>query len=148
MQRMQRDPSATAKARERERKEEARTGLGGLSFKPVKLASSTAATTNTSAASLSAVGLSGGFKKGGFKSAFAPAVESKGGGGGAGVKVEAEEGVGVGGVKVKMEESEERGMSRGALKDEEWESSTDDEDYYDPRYPTGCAEMRCSAARR
>ena len=69
---MQRDPNATSKARERERKEDEKSGL---SFKPVKLGGD-------------AGSLSKGFKKGGFRSAF--------GGGGAVVDVPVADGEGKG----------------------------------------------------
>lgn len=63
----------------------------------------------------------GGFKKGSFKNAFAPADRDE---------------------EVKKEDSpDESGASKAPpAKDEEMEDSdvTDQEDYYDPRQPTGC----------
>jgi len=62
----------------------------------------------------------GGFKKGGFKNAFAPAEEEE-------VKEEVQKEVKMENVKVQEEEEEEVDSD-----------VTDEEDYYDPRKPTGC----------
>ncbi|CAF9921278.1 MAG: hypothetical protein GOMPHAMPRED_002278 [Gomphillus americanus] len=109
---MQRDPNATNKARERERKEEERSGMAGLSFKPVKLGTGA----GEGDEGMEAKGLSKGFKKGGFKSAF-----------------------GDGGVTVVPETKGENVEMGKAEEDGEVESESDEE-LYDPRRPTGCRE--------
>jgi hypothetical protein len=65
----------------------------------------------------SAAGGAGGFKKGGFKSAFAPAEDD----------VEKD---------VKQEDAEALNDKADVVMNDS--DVTDDEDYYDPRRPTGC----------
>lgn len=119
LSRMQRDPNATNKARERERKEDEKSGIGGLSFKPVKLGS----------AGDGAASLSKGFKKGGFRSAF--------GGGEAVVDVAAA----TDGISAVRD-----GETRRVEDDDAELESESEEDSYDPRRPTGC-EAGCSAGK-
>ena len=125
MKQMQLDPSLTAKARERERRADEKSGGLVAGFKPVKL--------GTGGPSGSAGGKAGGggFKKGGFKSAF----------GGTAVMPDQEVGAPA---KVKVEGQTLAGQENvpvGTTEDragEECESDTDEEDYYDPFQPTGC----------
>jgi hypothetical protein len=113
MNTMSKDPAAAAKARKAESREDGvvRVKLGGVGGGKEG-------------------GVSGsGFKKGGFRNAFGGGEEGKGGGKGVfGDEEEEEERV----VVVKREDS-------GGL-DGDGESGTDEEDYYDPRRPTGCWE--------
>ena len=66
----------------------------------------------------------GGFKKGGFKNAFAPADE--------------EVMVGKKDDKDGMVEAKSVHNAENVRPDEDDSDVTDDEDYYDPRYPTAC----------
>ncbi|OAL39344.1 hypothetical protein AYO20_01214 [Fonsecaea nubica] len=70
-------------------------------------------------ATKSAAAGSGGFKKGGFKNAFAPAVEEP---------------------KPELEKRHETEPPVAEKRDVDMDDSdlTEDEDYYDPRKPTGC----------
>ena len=88
-----------------------------------------------SVAGSSGAGTSGGFKKGGFKSAFAAAEDE--------VEVKKEQD----GVEVvaKLESAQEVEMT----KEEDVDSDvTDQEDYYDPRRPTGCTPACASVVAR
>jgi hypothetical protein len=88
-----------------------------------------------SAASSSGAGAGGGFKKGGFKNAFT-AAEDEGE-----VKKEQEGAEAV----PKVESAQDVEMT----KEEEVDSDlTDQEDYYDPRKPTGCTPACPSAVAR
>jgi Zinc-finger double-stranded RNA-binding len=69
----------------------------------------------------------GGFKKGGFKSAFGAGVEEQ-------IEVKKDEGFGVGEMRAKPALDEDSDM-------------TDEEDYYDPRQPTGCMPACASRVR-
>ena len=69
-------------------------------------------------------GSGGAFKKGGFKNAFAPADE--------------EVVVGKKGDTVSEMENETVQDAENVRPDEDDSDVTDQEDYYDPRYPTGC----------
>jgi hypothetical protein len=78
-----------------------------------------------SAAGSSGAGTGGGFKKGGFRNAFAAADD----------EVEAKKEQDSAEVLAKVESAQDVEMT----KDEELDSDlTDQEDYYDPRRPTGC----------
>jgi hypothetical protein len=87
------------------------------------------------AASGSGAGTGGGFKKGGFKNAFAAAEDQ------VGVKKEQDSAE----VVAKVESAQDIEMS----KEEDVDSDlTDQEDYYDPRRPTGCTPACASAVTR
>ena len=116
MKQMQRDPLASTKARKAERKADEKSGL--ISFKPVKLDAGSAG---------------GGFKKGGFKSAFGGSAEVKIEGVNTSTSVQGSRFKKVGG-------AEENKTTEGADLEVEMESETDEEDYYDPKKPTGCHE--------
>ncbi|KAL2443852.1 hypothetical protein ABEF95_013719 [Exophiala dermatitidis] len=62
----------------------------------------------------------GGFKKGGFKNAFAPVEDGSNAG------------------PVKKGAASESGVKKPALEAEDSDVTDDDDDYYDPRRPTGC----------
>jgi hypothetical protein len=125
MARMQRDPLAATKARERERRDEAKSGIGGLSFKPVSLSSGAGGSSSNSGSGA----LGGGFKKGGFKSAFGPAKAE------VAISVPQQN---MTSAVVKNEEDGDDEKVRRVRERDGVESETDDDDYYDPKRPTGC----------
>jgi hypothetical protein len=85
-----------------------------------------------SAASSSGAGSGGGFKKGGFKNAFGAAVDED-------VEVKKEQDGAE--VVAKLHSAQDVDMT----KEEELDSDlTDQEDYYDPRRPTGCT-LACAS---
>lgn len=88
-----------------------------------------------SAASSSGAGTSGGFKKGGFKNAFVPAEDI--------VEVKKEQDGAE--VVTRVESAQDVEMT----KEEDLDSDlTDQEDYYNPRQPTGCTPACASAIAR
>lgn len=88
-----------------------------------------------SAASSSGAGTSGGFKKGGFKNAFAPAEDV----------AEAKKEQDGAEVVTRVESAQDVEMT----KEEDLDSDlTDQEDYYNPRKPTGCTPACASAVAR
>ncbi|KAF2665796.1 hypothetical protein BT63DRAFT_75602 [Microthyrium microscopicum] len=108
MKQMQRDPSATEKARKAERKAEEKSGL--ITIKPLKLEGSSG---------------KGGFKKGGFKSAFGPP---------AGMPSTDDAKAKPGFKKMAAGEA----PSAEVAKQYDSEDDDVGYEYYDPRRPTGC----------
>ena len=124
LKQLSRDPNAAEKARRAERKADAEAGL-----RVIDNAGSTAVSSGGGSAGK-------GFKKGGFKSSFA-SVKGSGP-----VKKNVLGDEDVGGVeeqKEKEEGKESQKQTQGQQGGLDVESETDEEDYYDPRRPTGCA---------
>jgi hypothetical protein len=88
-----------------------------------------------SAAGSSGAGTGGGFKKGGFKNAFVAADD----------EVEAKKEQDSAEVLAKVESAQDVEMTKAEELDSDF---TDQEDYYDPRRPTGCTPACASVVAR
>lgn len=132
LKQLSRDPNAAEKARRSERKADAEAGL--------RVIDNTTASGGTTSSTGNSGGKGGGFKKGGFKSSFASV---KGGPVKKNVLGDEDEGD----IEKKEKEKDigkerqgnygQQGYQGGGGLD--IESETDEEDYYDPRKPSGCS---------